>query len=294
MDTPESRALHQRTFLGFKHSFYHYHHHLHNSCPHSTPQSIDQLDDAGEAKRLIEIVHSEYISPCSPIVLRRWGHDPKPGPEAGEQKVLLSRILSRDDEESSDGWWFGFFQNWVGKRNKLARNSSFTEAQVQICVETPQREGGATKTKDRLCVVLSPVVERDFITSSCPTGDVIASDSISTSSLISTSAEPSRTTSPSPSASSYGASTPFPTLFSQFPRTHIVVGTAERLTREVSSLACAMKKDGVDVGVHWARDACHDILIVPPGWWDQKVTEEVWESVSQWAHGFLESLDSCQ
>jgi acetyl esterase/lipase len=86
-----------------------------------------------------------------------------------------------------------------------------------------------------------------------------------------------------------GSLTPFPTLFSHFPRSHITIGTAERLTREVSSLAGAMEKDGVDVSVHWARDACHDVLVLPPGWWDRKVVEEVWESISHWAEGFLEA-----
>lgn len=28
-----------------------------------------------EAKKLRKIAHSEYVSPCSPIVLKRWGHE---------------------------------------------------------------------------------------------------------------------------------------------------------------------------------------------------------------------------
>ena len=46
----------QRTFLGFP----------------AFPQP-----DIEEEERLMELVHSEYISPCSPRVLKRWGHDVK-------------------------------------------------------------------------------------------------------------------------------------------------------------------------------------------------------------------------
>jgi len=54
VDTPEPRALLQRTFLGFKY--------------HPDVSTIE------EEQRLMEIVHSEYVSPCSPHVLKRWGH----------------------------------------------------------------------------------------------------------------------------------------------------------------------------------------------------------------------------
>ncbi|KAF8964728.1 Alpha/Beta hydrolase protein [Flammula alnicola] len=60
VDTPEPRALLQRTFLGFKHP-----------GPY-TPE---------EERRFMEVVHSEYVSPCSPIVLERWGHETKQDPE---------------------------------------------------------------------------------------------------------------------------------------------------------------------------------------------------------------------
>lgn len=53
VDTPEPRALLQRTFLGFR---------------HDGPTNLE------EQRRLTEIVHSEYVSPCSPRVLRAWSH----------------------------------------------------------------------------------------------------------------------------------------------------------------------------------------------------------------------------
>jgi hypothetical protein len=71
VDTPESRALLQRTFLGFKHNRHHRHLRCNYSMHPTPPNDKDQPHDAEEARRLMEIVHSEYVSPCSPIVLQR-------------------------------------------------------------------------------------------------------------------------------------------------------------------------------------------------------------------------------
>lgn len=62
VDNPEPRALLQRTFLGFK------------GHP-SGPRTED------EERRLMQVVHSEYVSPCSPVVLERWGHSIQQDPE---------------------------------------------------------------------------------------------------------------------------------------------------------------------------------------------------------------------
>ncbi|KAG6878150.1 hypothetical protein C0993_011568 [Termitomyces sp. T159_Od127] len=51
-DTPEPRALLQRAFLGFT-----------NACT-----------DKEEHERLMQIAHSEYVSPCSPRVFQEWSH----------------------------------------------------------------------------------------------------------------------------------------------------------------------------------------------------------------------------
>ncbi|PPQ97284.1 hypothetical protein CVT26_006677 [Gymnopilus dilepis] len=77
VDTPEPRALLQRTFLGFK-----YH-------SGSEPPDID------EEKRLMEVVHSEYVSPCSPIVLKRWGHQLKQDPEGEHEENFKRHIFHR-------------------------------------------------------------------------------------------------------------------------------------------------------------------------------------------------------
>ena len=53
-DTPKLRLLLLQTFLGFQ-----------NHEGEMLPE---------EAKKLRKIAYSEYVSPCSPIVLKRWGH----------------------------------------------------------------------------------------------------------------------------------------------------------------------------------------------------------------------------
>jgi len=67
VDTPGPRALLQRTFLGFP----------------AFPQP-----DLEEEQRLMELVHSEYVSPCSPRVLKRWGHDVKQDMEGKHEEAF--------------------------------------------------------------------------------------------------------------------------------------------------------------------------------------------------------------
>ncbi|KAG2001558.1 endoplasmic reticulum protein [Coprinopsis cinerea AmutBmut pab1-1] len=81
----------------------------------------------------------------------------------------------------------------------------------------------------------------------------------------------------------------FPGLFASFPKTIIVCGDAERLVREVRSLASAMKKDGVDLTMYWAPDACHDPLMLNEFWWDKKVLDGIWEQIDLWSKEFRES-----
>ncbi|EKM58025.1 uncharacterized protein PHACADRAFT_206866 [Phanerochaete carnosa HHB-10118-sp] len=69
-------------------------------------------------------------------------------------------------------------------------------------------------------------------------------------------------------------------LFSEFPRTCVVLGDAERLEREVMKLIGAMESDGVRVHTIRVRDAPHDVLMM--GWWDEKVRDETWQSVGRW------------
>lgn len=69
-------------------------------------------------------------------------------------------------------------------------------------------------------------------------------------------------------------------LFTEFPRTCVVLGDAERLEREIMKLIGAMESDGVRVCAVRVRDAPHDVLMM--GWWDEKVRDETWNSVERW------------
>ncbi|KAJ3749552.1 Alpha/Beta hydrolase protein [Lentinula detonsa] len=181
-DTPEPRALMQRTFLGFKYR------------PGGTGwgqwkrgrSREGEIEE--ETRSLMEIIHSEYVSPASPRVLRRWGH-----------------IVDLYD--------------------------------------------------GRFCVYFTL---RDTFTPRNP-------------------------------AHSYPSRYPqFHTLFAQFPKTFILIGDAERLTTEVGNLARAMGKDWGSVQVRWIPDAVHDVFMIPPGWWDERIKSEVWEDVKVWMRGFHE------
>jgi len=158
----------------------------------------------------MEIVHSEYVSPCSPIVLKRWGHDLKQDPEGEHEAQFVRHIFKR----------------------------------LPTLLRT-------TRDPQNLAV-----------------------------------AGPNTTEFPLKSDNPYHKSCRFPKLFGDFPRTIIVCGDAERLVREVRSLATAMDADGVDLRVHWARDACHDPLMLNEFWWDKSVLNEIWEAIASWANGF--------
>ncbi|KZT01224.1 alpha/beta-hydrolase [Laetiporus sulphureus 93-53] len=69
-------------------------------------------------------------------------------------------------------------------------------------------------------------------------------------------------------------------LFSEFPKTCIVLGDAERLEREVMKLVGAMERDGVDVRTIWVKDGAHDVLMM--GWWDERVRAKVWRDIGEW------------
>ncbi|KZV76465.1 alpha/beta-hydrolase [Peniophora sp. CONT] len=69
-------------------------------------------------------------------------------------------------------------------------------------------------------------------------------------------------------------------LFTNFPRALITVGDAERLEREVLALERGMERDGVRVRMVWAKDGCHDLLILAS--WDEKVREGIWVAIHEW------------
>lgn len=177
-------------------------------------EEMEVEDDERELARLRRIVHSEYVSPCSPLVLRRWGHE----------AVQEDESMDHDDD-----------------------------------ILPHRYTHNATNAKHT-------------------------------------------------------------TLFGGFPRTLVICGDAERLTREILALVHAMRRDCTSererimsqqqnerpteqnseqghsaqnenehVQLFWARDACHDVLIMPEhGWWvwDRAVIEEVWGAIGRWVAGF--------
>ncbi|KIY71001.1 alpha/beta-hydrolase [Cylindrobasidium torrendii FP15055 ss-10] len=226
-DTPEPRALLQRTFLGFKHRP----NTIGSNVIH--PEGHDQMDrylniflkmrgrggmlrtDTGssiftgssasfgtsdetkqdvpaeiqeESRRLKDIVHSEYVSPASPKVLTRWGHEVDLYDGSKDGPALTAMI----------------------KKLGLAPGTPISELPPSM---RPSTNIG---------------------------------------------------------------------LFANFPPAMVVVGDAERLTTEVGNLMRAMVRDGVTVRERWVKDAVHDILMIPPGWWDEKVRAEVWGDIARW------------
>jgi len=182
-DTPEPRALLQRTFLGFQYQ------------PIRLMEGRGLPRDEAEAeedRRLMELVHSEYVSPASPRVLKRWHHTVEQD-RSGEGEI---RFLDNVPPE--------------------------LEATRVPSVVWPMNT--LTRTNSRR----------------------------------------------------------FGSLFGGFPRSLVIVGDAERLENEVRSLVAAMERDGVDVRAEWVKDAVHDILIMGPGWWDERVRDGVWKIIGQW------------
>ncbi|KAI1788688.1 alpha/beta-hydrolase [Ganoderma leucocontextum] len=72
-------------------------------------------------------------------------------------------------------------------------------------------------------------------------------------------------------------------LFSEFPKTCVVLGDAERLEREVAKLVGAMERDGTEVQAIWVKDAPHDVLQMK--WWDERVRDGVWAQIEEWVAG---------
>ena len=212
VDTPEPRALLQRTFLGFA------------TAP-ATP---------AEERRLMVVAHSEYISPCSPVVLHRWGHAAEQDPAGAHEEHFVRHVFQR-----------------LPTALRAAR--------------APSNLAPPLHTAPPATAALAAVVAATASEVSLPAGAAVLSDP--------------------PLADEPAVDGPR-TLFGGFPRTLLLTGDAERLVREVRSLARAMGEDGVDLTVHWARDACHDPLILSAWWWDRSVLEECWCAVARWAEGF--------
>ncbi|KAG6907802.1 hypothetical protein DXG01_007341 [Tephrocybe rancida] len=120
-DTPEPRALLQRTFLGF-----------HSSC-----------SDQAEEERLMLIADSEYVSPCSPRVLQEWSHPICPAGCDAVPYEILRASAKRNLKESpyrTSSKFQKLFENFprtlvvVGDAERLVR-------EVRCLLEAMHRDG---------------------------------------------------------------------------------------------------------------------------------------------------------
>lgn len=213
-------------------------------------------------------------------MLKRWGHEAKQDPDGEHEQHFVRNVFKRLPTDL-----------------RRTRAPSALDRSVLL----PTKEGESAKVDGGPSVILPPAAESEAISTATALLPISASNSTSTTATSSTLNSPQ--TSPllftatpkavkgdamTPAPLTYRATCGFPTLFDSFPRSLVVCGDAERLVREVRSLIAAMNKDGVDLDVVWARDACHDILMLNEFWWDRAVIEEVWEGIATWAEGFKE------
>ncbi|KAJ3726797.1 Alpha/Beta hydrolase protein [Lentinula raphanica] len=290
-------------------------------------QTRERIEIEEETRALMEIIHSEYVSPASPRVLRRWGHivDLYDGSRLGDP-------LSKPKMELPNKMRVWLTPNIACDQFDWGNGAQGDDAHL---TSPPKNESSEREER------LPEVKETDFASASA--SGSISQDSASPSQLQSqTQASPSSppqpsqrppvlrnqdTFTPQNPAHSYPSRYPqFHTLFARFPKTFILIGDAERLTTEVGNLARAMGKDcdcggngsvgsdgddninggisreteeelprqglvslgGGCVQVRWIPDAVHDVFMIPPGWWDEKVKSEVWKDVKVWMKGFHE------
>ena len=64
----------------------------------SSKITVDTIHNLHQKPKLMSILHCEYVSPCSPVVLTRWGHDVQQDPEGECERVFLKRV--KLDEET--------------------------------------------------------------------------------------------------------------------------------------------------------------------------------------------------
>jgi len=210
----------------------------------------------------MEIVHSEYVSPCSPAVLKRWGHEVKQDPEGNLRKSFIRDVLKRLPTAMRIAHDVEILE--LPKPVSMLSPQTITPSSSRGFESTPLLVDPTVNTGPGISVPFAPLIEEAPSRSSTDSGSSENSPPFSFP-------QPTHT---------------FPALFSEFPKTLIVCGDAERLVREVRSLISAMQKDGVDLDVCWAPDACHDILIISDWWWDRRVLETVWAQIGHWAGEF--------
>ena len=217
VDTPEPRALLQRTFLG------------HNP---------------------LETMHSPYVSPASMRVLTAFYGD------AFASSVADLTIAQLDDDEHRE-----FLRTMVS------------------APATPVPMGSRTNTSTSLGPFLvgpgPPVMNNSANTTSSRSGSGSGTE---VGGREGGGVEGGR--SPTSLAQPVIASPRGLSLFTDFPKTCVVLGDAERLEREVAKLVGAMERDGTEVTTIWARDAPHDVLQMK--WWDERVRDGVWTQIGEW------------
>ncbi|EPQ52177.1 alpha/beta-hydrolase [Gloeophyllum trabeum ATCC 11539] len=249
VDTPEPRALLQKTFLG---------HHP------------------------IETIHSPYISPASPRVLRAYGHSVEWDGEGGQYGPL--QLQAMEAAEGNIGMMTSVplpthagnttlsetgqsdCQYHVNEANSLASGAvSGSSGRSGITSVTSgvgvQRDGRAPS--GHLSLVMEAPEEPLAAGAQGIPGPPLAED-ITQLYLNPAPVNPAHRTS----------------LFRDFPPCFVMMGDAERLEREVGLLVRAMQHDGVDVKLHIVKDAVHDCLILK--WWDEKERQKVWNGIAEW------------
>ncbi|KAE9392273.1 hypothetical protein BT96DRAFT_1023675 [Gymnopus androsaceus JB14] len=283
-------------------------------------QERERREIEEETRSLMEIIHSEYVSPASPRVLRRWGHivdlygggrigghqtqnnaedRAKDAPRAEPPQPRKMRVWLTPNIVSEEYEWETSLPSGIGHSQPSGTPPSN--------VPDPATSNGNNSD-------LPEVKRTDFapVPNTARPPPMLRNQDTYT---------------PRNPAHSYPSRYPqFDTLFAQFPRTLILIGDAERLTTEVGNLARAMGKDcdcgtedgskdspnanghvdddsGVEdlpqeglvslangwVQVRWIPDAVHDVFMIPPGWWDEKIKSEVWKDVKTWMKSFHET-----
>jgi len=264
VDTPEPRALLQKTFIG---------HHP------------------------VETIHSPYISPTSPRVLRAYGHSVEWDGEGGQYGPL--QLQAMEAAEGNLGLMTGVpLPTTVGPN---AGGTSLSHTGTEDCAHQSIEAASATTVDGRSGLTAATIAGSASTVSgsgivSATSGVGVQRDGAPESghlSLVMEAPEPVSAgvegipgtppgedvtqlyLNPAPVNPAHRSS-----LFRDFPPSFVVMGDAERLEREVGLLTRAMQTDGVDVKLHIVKDGVHDCLMLK--WWDEKERQKVWRGISEW------------
>ncbi|EIN08300.1 hypothetical protein PUNSTDRAFT_126394 [Punctularia strigosozonata HHB-11173 SS5] len=246
VDNPEPRALLQKTFLG--------HHPL-------------------------ETIHSPYLSPASPRVLRAYGH---PVTHAGTNADHHSTYpppsgshLSHADDTArgSRRRHDGGTAEIPGTDKSLHRNGEHIGAGAIAAASASVLAIAEPNPEHTLDLTLMPEPDPEAPRRSPRVTHKLTELDRSVQRPVLQSTQ--TFLNPKPRDPALRTS-----LFGGFSKSFVTVGDAERLEREIVILVNAMKRDGVDVHVQWAKDAVHDMLMLPL--WDEQIREATWQAIQKW------------